>query len=66
MTNIPIGSLWRSRHNEDIRLILDILDAHAYDSSTYLIVYYDSSCERNMTTISSIGEWTYDWKLTGT
>jgi hypothetical protein len=61
MTDLPIGSLWRSRHNADIRIILDVLDAHAHGSSTYLIVYYDSSHECNMTTISSIGEWTYEW-----
>ena len=63
MYELPIGSLWRSRHNEDIRLILETIDAHAYNSSVYLIVYYDSAHMCNMTTVASAGEWTYDWEL---
>lgn len=62
MSDLPIGSLWRSRLNADIRLILDVCDVFD-DSSVFMITYHDPSQGYTANTLASIGEWTYEWIL---
>ena len=60
MTDLPIGSLWRSRHNGDIRIIVDV-DVATF--TQYLIEYYDTRYSCMMCTVASASAWTYDWRL---
>ena len=58
MTNIPIGSLWRSRQDAtNMRIITYIQPARIYGPKVYFIEYYSSLRECKMTTVSSLGEW---------
>ncbi len=65
MTELPIGSLWRSRHNEGIRIILDVEVSGVWegDHSQMWIEFYDSYVDRSMTTLASVSAWMYHWRL---
>ena len=62
MTDLPIGSLWRSRINGDIRIIVDVGVANS-SGSQYLIDFYDTHSARMMCTVASASAWTYHWRL---
>ena len=60
MTDLPIGSLWRSRHNADIRIITEVDDVFG-DNETFMVCYHDVTNGYTANTLTSIGEWTYEW-----
>ncbi len=60
MSDLPIGSLWRSRLNADIRLITEVDDVFG-DNETFMVCYHDVTSGYTATTLTSIGEWTYEW-----
>jgi hypothetical protein len=60
MNDLPIGSLWRSRHNADIRIITEVDDMFG-DNETFMVCYHDVTSGYTAATITSIGEWTYEW-----
>ena len=62
MNDLPIGSLWRSRLNDDIRSILNVCDVFD-DSSVFMITYHDHTNGYTANTLASVGEWTYEWAL---
>lgn len=62
MSDLPVGSLWRSRHNDDIRLILEVCDVFD-DSSVFMITYVDATQGYTANVLASVGEWTYEWRL---
>ena len=62
MTDLPIGSLWRSRLNADIRLILEVCDVFD-DSSVFMITYVDATRGDTANVLASVGEWMYEWRL---
>ena len=63
MNELPIGSLWRSRLNDDIRLILDVCDVFE-DSSVFMITYHAPAQGYTANTLASVDQWTYEWVLT--
>jgi hypothetical protein len=65
MDDLPIGSLWRSRLNADIRLILEVCDVFD-DSSVFMITYHAPAQGYTANTLASVGEWKYEWVLTST
>ena len=65
MNDLPIGSLWRSRLNADIRLILDVSDVFD-DSSVFMITYHAPSQGYTANTLASVGEWMYEWRMLST
>ena len=68
MSDLPIGSIWMSRHNEGIRIILDVEVSGAWegDDSQMWIEFYDSYVDPTMTTLASVGAWMYHWQLLST
>ena len=62
MTDLPIGSLWRSRLNADIRLILEVCDVFD-DSSVFMITYHAPAQGYTANVLASVGEWMYEWRL---
>ena len=63
MSDLPIGSLWRSRHNADIRLITEFEGNVFGNGDAFMVCYHDVTRGYTATTISCAGEWAYDWKL---
>ena len=62
MTDLPIGSLWRSRINGGIRIIVDV-DVANSSGSQYLIDFYDTQSACMMCTVASVSAWEYHWRL---
>lgn len=60
MSDLPIGSLWRSQLNADIRLILKVDDVFG-DNETLMVCYHDVTNGHTAITLTSISEWTYEW-----
>ena len=64
MTELHIGSLWRSRRDaSNMRIIRYIQPARAYGPNVYFIEYYSPVQRRSMTTVSSLGEWFHHFQL---
>ena len=58
MTDLPIGSLWRSRQDAtNMRIITYIQPARIYGPKVYFVEYYSPAHGCKMTTVSSLGEW---------
>ena len=64
MTEIHIGSLWRSRQDaSNMRIIRHIQPARAYGPKVFFIEYYSPVQRRSMTTVSSLSEWLSHFQL---